>query len=205
MVYPGSDHMVSTAICQPDQATQRVPSQPFVLAVSSVNPNKNFSAVVRALELMGNEAPECVLVGPLNNKVFENAKLDMNKVTYLGYVSDQTLRYLYQHALCLVFPSHYEGFGLPPVEAMRMGCPVVVSRSSSLPEVCGDAALYCDPTQPQTLADAIASLIHSPALAAILRERGRRHTQQYTWRAAAGRALRQLQLAVDAAINESTT
>lgn len=204
VVYPGSDHMAVDPTYQPDHAAKRVPPRPFVLAVSSVNPNKNFGAVVKALELMGNEAPECVLVGPMNSKVFENAKLDMSKITYLGYVSDQTLTYLYQRALCLVFPSHYEGFGLPPVEAMRMGCPVVVSRSSCLPEVCGDAALYCDPTKPQTLADAIASLIRSPALAAMLSERGRRHTQQYTWRNAAARMLRRLQFAVDTAQNEST-
>ncbi len=199
VVYPGSDHMTAATIGEADQLTHAMPQRPFVLAVSSVNPNKNFGAVVRALELMGPEAPECVVVGPLNSKVFESSRLDMNKVTYLGFVSDQTLRYLYQHALCLVFPSHYEGFGLPPVEAMRMGCPVVVSRSSCLPEVCGDAALYCDPTQPQTLADAIEKLVRSPLTAAILRERGAQHSQQYSWRSAAARMLERLQLAVESA------
>lgn len=199
VVYPGSDHMTPTIIDEADQLTHAVPTRPFVLAVSSVNPNKNFGAVVRALELMGSEAPECVVVGPLNSKVFESSKLDMKKVTYLGFVSDQTLKHLYQHALCLVFPSHYEGFGLPPVEAMRMGCPVVVSRSSCLPEVCGDAALYCDPKRPQTLADAIASLVRSPLTAAIMRERGRQHAQQYSWRAAAASMLERLQLAVESA------
>ena len=199
VVYPGSDHMTPATAAEADQLAHVVPQRPFVLAVSSVNPNKNFGAVVRALELMGPGAPECVVVGPLNSKVFESSRLDMKKVTYLGFVSDQTLKYLYQHALCLVFPSHYEGFGLPPVEAMRMGCPVVVSRSSCLPEVCGDAALYCDPTHPQTLADAIEELVHSPSTAAMMRERGVHHAQQYNWRAAASQMLERLQLAVEAA------
>lgn len=205
VVYPGVDHIVPVAVGQIDPAVQKVPQRPFVLAVSSVNPNKNFGAVVRALELMGPDAPECVVVGPFNSKVFESAKLDMTKIIYLGYVSDQTLTSLYQRALCLVFPSHYEGFGLPPVEAMRMGCPVVVSQSSCLPEVCGDAALYCDPTNPQTLADAITSLVNSPARAKNLCERGRQHAQKYTWRAAAARMVERLQMAVGSVNNGRTT
>lgn len=202
VVYPGSDHMRPGVAGEACPAMQRVPHRPFVLAVSSVNPNKNFGAVIRALELMGSDAPECVVVGPFNSKVFENAKLDMAKVTYLGYVSDETLGYLYQRALCLVFPSHYEGFGLPPVEAMRMGCPVIVSQSSCLPEVCGNAALYCDPAKPQTLADAIATLVSSPARAATLRDRGLAHVQQYTWRNAAARMVKRLKLAIESTTQE---
>ncbi len=209
VVYPGSDHMVPSPASPADggitdAVINKLPHRPFVLAVSSVNPNKNFGAVVRALELMGLGAPECVVVGPFNSKVFEKAKLDMTKITYLGYVSDQDLMRLYQRALCLVFPSFYEGFGLVPVEAMRMGCPVIVSRTSCLPEVCGDAALYCDPSKPQTLANAIASLIASPARTAILRQRGLQHTAQYTWREAAARLLGQLELAVESAQSRST-
>lgn len=197
VVYPGADHVLPGVNVDARHAIKRVPKRPFVLAVSSLNPNKNFGAVVRALEMMGSDAPECVVVGPFNSKVFGCTKLDMSKLTYLGYVSDETLCYLYQHALCLVFPSHYEGFGLPPMEAMRMGCPVVVSQSSCLPEVCGDAALYCDPAKPKTLADAIASLIHSPARVALLRELGKKHAQQYTWRGAAAKLVERLKIAIE--------
>jgi glycosyltransferase involved in cell wall biosynthesis len=197
VVYPGVDHAQPDIKNDSSHEINRVPRQPFVLAVSSVNPNKNFGAVVRALELMGSDAPECVVVGPLNNKVFESAKLDLAKVTYLGYVSDETLNHLYQHALCLVFPSHYEGFGLPPVEAMLAGCPVIVSQTSCLPEVCGDAALYCDPAKPQTLADAIASLVHSPAQVALFRELGRQHAKQYTWHLAAAQMVERLKMAIE--------
>ena len=202
VVYPGSDHVLPGKKSDSCHEIDRVLKRPFVLAVSSVNPNKNFGAVVRALELMEPDAPQCVVVGPLNSKVFESAKLDMDKVTYLGFVSDETLSHLYQHALCLVFPSHYEGFGLPPIEAMRSGCPVVVSQSSCLPEVCGEAALYCDPAKPQTLADAIASLIHSPARVALFRELGRQHAEQYTWRRAAAQMVERLKMAIDVADEE---
>jgi glycosyltransferase involved in cell wall biosynthesis len=202
VVYPGVDHVQPDIKNDSSDEISRVPRRPFVLAVSSVNPNKNFGAVVRALELMGSDAPECVVVGPLNNTVFESAKLDLAKVTYLGYVRDETLIHLYQHALCLVFPSHYEGFGLPPIEAMRAGCSVVVSQTSCLPEVCGDAALYCDPARPQTLADAIASLIQSPAKVALLRQLGKQHAQQYTWRGAAAKMVERLKMAIESSDKE---
>lgn len=197
VVYPGADHVLPGVEIDSCHAIKRVPKRPFVLAVSSLNPNKNFGAVIRALEMMGPNAPECVVVGPFNSKVFKDTKLDKTKLTYLGYVSDETLCYLYENALCLVFPSHYEGFGLPPMEAMRMGCPVVVSQSSCLPEVCGDAALYCDPAKPQTLADAIASLIHSPARVALLRQLGKQHATQYTWRGAAAKLVERLKMAIE--------
>ena len=179
----GSDH---TGLLKPFIAAEvlkQLPAGPFVLAVSSVNPNKNFDLVVRALELLGDGAPSCVIVGQINERVFGNAKLDSNKVMYLGYVSDETLLALYQRALCLVYPSFYEGFGLPPVEAMSCGCPVIASQTSSLPEVCGDAALYCDPYQPQTLANAIVRLRDDPALVLEMRQRGIRQAALYTWKA----------------------
>ena len=125
--------------------------KPFVMAVSSASPNKNFLSVIAALTLMGQNAPECVIVGQRYDRVFANSKLDTDRVHQLGYVTDGELVALYQTAGLLIYPSFYEGFGLPPLEAMWHGCPVIAANTSAMPEVCADAVIYCDPHQAQTL------------------------------------------------------
>jgi len=84
-----------------------------------------------------------------------------------------------------VYPSFYEGFGLPPLEAMTCGCPVVVSRVASLPEVCGEAAVYCDPADPADIARAIETVLGNPELQADLRQRGPERAARFTWTNAA--------------------
>jgi glycosyltransferase involved in cell wall biosynthesis len=88
---------------------------------------------------------------------------------------------LYQRAACLVYPSRYEGFGFPPLEAMACGCPVIVSQTSSLPEVCGDAALYVDPEAPAQLAAAIRRVLCEEGLRAQLRVAGLERAQRWSW------------------------
>jgi glycosyltransferase involved in cell wall biosynthesis len=156
--------------------------QAFVLAVSSDNPNKNFASVVSALALMGADAPPCVIVGPRNDRVFAQSHLDASRVHHLGYVSDAELVALYQHAGVLVYPSFYEGFGLPPLEAMWHGCPVIAARTSALPEVCGDAAVYCDASDPRTLAESIRSILGDAQAQQSMRLKGRAHARQFQWR-----------------------
>jgi glycosyltransferase involved in cell wall biosynthesis len=157
--------------------------RPFVLAVSSLNPNKNFRAVVEALQRLGDAAPwRVVIAGGTHPRVFagDGAALPAH-VTHVGYVTDAQLRALYEAAACFVYPSFYEGFGLPPLEAMLCGCPVIVSDAASLPEVCGDAALYCDPQRPETLADAMRTLMADAALRARLTEAGRARAATFSW------------------------
>jgi glycosyltransferase involved in cell wall biosynthesis len=158
-----------------------LPEAPYLLAVSSVNPNKNFSSVLRALELLGADAPPCVIAGQRYDRVFGQSGLDTRRVTHVGYVSDAELYALYSRAMCLLFPSFYEGFGLPPVEAMALGCPAIVSNTSVLPEICGDAALYCDPAKPETLAAAIGRLRADPGVRADLVARGRERVRLFSW------------------------
>jgi glycosyltransferase involved in cell wall biosynthesis len=100
-------------------------------------------------------------------------------------VSDGELKALYQNAACFVFPSIYEGFGIPPLEAMSCGCPVIASTAEAVQEVCGSAALYFDPKQPEQLAQRLAMLFNNPQLAADLATVGRSRAGGYSWRGAA--------------------
>lgn len=177
----GCDHMLRLVPEKPSALLERLGGQPYVLAVSSASPNKNFDGVLKALALMGPSAPHCVIVGQQYSKVFKGVKLHDERVIEMGYVSDEALAGLYKHAMCLVYPSFYEGFGLPPLEAMLLGCPVIASNRSSLPEVCGDAALYCDPSDPKTIATAISELVQHPELVERLRLKSQTHAKKFTW------------------------
>jgi glycosyltransferase involved in cell wall biosynthesis len=110
-------------------------------------------------------------------------------VRLLGRVTDAELRALYENALCLIFPSRYEGFGIPPLEAMWCGCPVLAARAGAVPEVCGDAALWFDAEGPATPAAALLRLLEDHSLADGLRAAGRARAQMYSWDAAAARLL----------------
>lgn len=154
VTYNGVEHLKDI---QPDDRILAKIPKDYVLAVSSQNPTKNFKLVLEAAE----QLPDVnfVIAGGSNTKVFNGKeKKTLANVHYVGYVSDQELVSLYRHAKGFVYPSLYEGFGIPPLEAMYFGCPVIVSNSASLPEVCGDAALYCDPHDVNSLCDCIEEL-----------------------------------------------
>jgi glycosyltransferase involved in cell wall biosynthesis len=157
----------------------------FLLAVSSLNPNKNFAAILRALKLARLEVP-LVIAGEANPLVFGGGAPPEGAVM-VGRVGDAELRALYEHALGFVFPSFYEGWGLPPGEAMALGCPVVVSISTSLPEVCGEAALYCDPADDASIARALTRLVEDAPRRAELAALGRAQSAKHTWRGVAER------------------
>lgn len=110
------------------------------------------------------------------------AELDIkDNVQFIGYVDDDALPALMSGARAFVFPSLYEGFGMPVLEAMACGTPVLTSTTSSLPEVAGDAALLVDPTSTRALADGLSRLLHDTALCDTLRERGRARASGFTW------------------------
>jgi glycosyltransferase involved in cell wall biosynthesis len=102
-------------------------------------------------------------------------------VRFFGFVPDETLAVLYRLAAAFVFPSLYEGFGLPPLEAMASGTPVITSNVSSLPEVVGDAALLIDPYEPDAIADAMYRVLSDSALRESLRERGFARARHFSW------------------------
>ena len=158
--------------------------KPFALAVSSPTPNKNFGAIAQALVLMGPAAPRCVAVGAADAAVFQAAE-GGDALLRVGYVSDAELKALYQHATCFVFPSFYEGFGIPALEAMACGCPVLASTAPAVLETCGDAARYFDPSQPADLASRLRDLFASSAEQAQMRAQGLARAQLFSWRRAA--------------------
>jgi len=154
----------------------------FVLAVSSHSPHKNLQALCDAAKLIDGRALQIVVAGGANVRVFGPLAASWgDQVKLLGYVSDGQLRALYSHAACFAYPSLYEGFGLPPLEAMACGCPVVVSNAASLPEVCGEAAVYCDPRDPSDLARSITRVTEDNELQLTLRSRGLQRAGTFTW------------------------
>jgi glycosyltransferase involved in cell wall biosynthesis len=151
--------------------------QPFVLYPANRWRHKNHDRLFDAFALVRTTRPDLRLV--LTGVGHDGRALPPG-VEARGRVSPDTLVELYRTAACLVFPSLYEGFGLPPLEAMACGCPVAVSRATSLPEVCGDAAEYFDPRRSEEMAAAI-----TRALEGRLVERGLARAAQFTWEACA--------------------
>lgn len=160
----------------------------FYLAVSSPTPNKNFKLIGEAVEGIGEKNLSFAIAGGSNTKVFSEAKTasgSNHSIEYLGYVSDADLLRLYSSAYAFVFPSRYEGFGIPPLEAMSMGCPVLAAKIDSVVEVCGDAALYFDPYDASTLREALLSIDQDPVLRDTLATKSKERASLFTWASAA--------------------
>jgi glycosyltransferase involved in cell wall biosynthesis len=158
----------------------------YVFAASSVTPHKNFAVVARAIEALGDRGLQLVVAGESGHKRFGSVDMSgMRSVKFVGYVSDEQLRALYEQAAVFVFPSLYEGFGLPPLEAMAFGCPVIASSAASIPEVCGDAAAYFEPHDDAQLAGHIERLLSDPSERDRLVARGRERLAHHSWTACA--------------------
>lgn len=180
----GADHLDPVVADTSVLAEHALVNDRFVLAVSSMNPTKNFSRLVQAFAALNDPTVDLVIVGMANTTVFGKVD-DLSKVAtnikYVGYISDEKLKALYQNAHCFLYPSIYEGFGIPPLEAMRNGCPTIVGKSAALPEVCADAALYCDPLSTTNITSKLRELLDSPQLRADLKQRGYVRADQYRW------------------------
>lgn len=191
LLHNGGDHLGRTV---PDPGILErlglVPGR-FLLAVGSANPTKNLEALVRAFARVSSEpAMKLVIVGDSRPRVFaDHASPDGPGVLRTGPLGDTALKALYGAALSLVYPSLYEGFGLPPLEAMACGCPVAAARAGAIPEVCGDAALYFDPRSEDEMTVAMQTLIQEPELRERLRDAGRARVQAFAWKASAQRLL----------------
>lgn len=160
----------------------------YILFVGNVKPHKNLSALVKAFGSICDKIPhDLVIVGKKEGFITgdeivakEAARLG-SRVQFTGYVDDEKLRQYFAHADALVFPSLYEGFGLPPLEAMAAGCPVLVSTAASLPEICGDAAVYCDPYRAEDIASKLLELLTDEDLREEFRRKGYERARTFTW------------------------
>jgi glycosyltransferase involved in cell wall biosynthesis len=162
----------------------------YVLAVSSPTPNKNFARIVDAAARLADVPVRFVIAGAADSRVFAPGPVcEGERIVRVGYVTDAQLRSLYEQAMCFVFPSKYEGFGIPPLEAMGLGCPVVASAIDAVREVCGDAARYFDPSDGAELARIIRELSGSAGELERMRERGRARAAAFSWREGARRSL----------------
>ncbi|MBR0657401.1 glycosyltransferase family 4 protein [Plastoroseomonas arctica] len=186
----GADHMLR-APADP-AALDRHGLRPggYALAVGSRAQHKNLGALSASAQLLAARGMTLAIVGSLDASVFRQGADGVDfPALALGRVSDAELRALYESAACLLFPSRYEGYGLPPVEAMACGCPVLAAPGHAVEEICGDAALYADCATPAGPAAALARLLDETGLAADLRARGLQRAQPLRWEnAAAGLA-----------------
>lgn len=162
----------------------------FILFVGRLNARKNLPGLLRALSLMGVNDVPCVVVGSADWKgdrsIAMVTELGLSeRVRFIGSPSSEDLALIYAMASVFCFPSFEEGFGLPALEAMASGCPVVVSDRPSLREVCGDAAVYADPGDPHAIATQLDRLLSNSAVSRDLADRGLRRAAGFTWARAA--------------------
>jgi glycosyltransferase involved in cell wall biosynthesis len=154
----------------------------YLLSVGNQSPNKNISRLIEAHLRAGPNLPPLVIVGGDANGTERQVQHSTQRVHLLGRVDDATLRCLYANALGFIFPSLYEGFGIPPLEAMLLGTPVMAAKRSALPEVLQDGALWFDPTDVDRMARALNQFATLPAAAlADLKRRGTKIARQFTW------------------------
>jgi glycosyltransferase involved in cell wall biosynthesis len=190
VVYPGVKDLTHI-----QRVPVSVPANKYVFFVGTAKKRKNLLNLVRGFILAAERGLTCDLViagrfekdSAYAREIMEAiARAHMeSRVHILGKISDGELTYLYEHALAFTFPSQLEGFGMPVVEAMQLGVPVLTSTTSSLPEAAGDAAVLINPEDPDQIAEAIQRVFGDQGLRAELIEKGKAHARNFSWERAA--------------------
>lgn len=193
VIHNGIDHMTRA---RPDPAALHrlglVPGQ-FVVSLANTQAHKNIAMLLRAFADPALRAVTLVLFGSHGADQFNSCgHVVPPNVRFAGRIDDGQLAALLGAARCLAFPSCTEGFGLPPLEAMHAGCPALVAPAGALPEVCGDAAIYADPGQPDQWVEAIVRLGHDDALRQRLIAAGHDQAARFTWANAAQQLIAEL-------------
>lgn len=187
VIHCAADSLVEVESRQPDVEWL----EGAYLVVGTLARHKNLLAPVRALAASGRHVVVVGAAGAGNVFADESTSFGQNVAIAKG-LTDAELRWLYENSRALVFPSSYEGFGLPVLEAQTLGCPVIASNAASIPEVAGDGALYFDPDDTEGLLRQVDALERDPALADRLIERGRVNATRFGWRKSADQVLQRI-------------
>ncbi|MEI7431502.1 MAG: glycosyltransferase family 1 protein [Betaproteobacteria bacterium] len=187
VVYLGYEKFPFFAGLQKNASMSQIDTRPYFLYVGSRAEYKNFKSLLQAIassrQLKDHFRLVCFGGGPFSpdeNELIKELGFSESQVTQVGG-GDETLANLYANAAAFVYPSLYEGFGIPPLEAMSLGCPVLCSNTSSLPEVVGDAGEYFDPSRIDSIADAIERVMDSSATRASLVANGMKRCASFSW------------------------
>lgn len=183
VVYPGADHILDLPPDMNVLSRLKLEPRKYVLAVGSLAPHKNLP-VLNLIDWRQYGVKICI-VGTGNSMVFQQQSgqhpFDLQQAVFAGRIPDSELRALYTHALAFIFPSSYEGFGTPPLEAMYCGCPVIASNATSIPEVCGEGALYFNPKSGEGLQVNIERILSEPGLREQQVVRGSQRAEKFGW------------------------
>lgn len=175
-----------------DYASNTNTKEQYILAVSSLDPRKNFLNLLKAFSLIQDKDIKLYVIGG-ENSIYRTSMTKLNDITYtervkwLGRVNDSDLVQYYRHAELFIYPSLYEGFGIPPIEAMACGTPVVVSHIAPLIEVCGDAAAYINPLDIHDIAAIMTDLLHNADRRNVLKTLGSQRVKLFSWQDSANK------------------
>lgn len=167
----------------------------FFFSVGTIEPRKNYETLIQAFAMFHKDHPDYHLI-IAGKKGWDGSYIEdleelvtsnylQKYVHILGYITNKSLNKLYNQAFAFVFPSYYEGFGIPPLEAINCGCPVISSYTSSMPEVLGEAAIFCDPSQPSEFAKAMEKIASDENFRNELINKGRLQSKKFSWTSSA--------------------
>lgn len=194
VTYPGIKKTMPSMLTKTELQKKYTISDKYILFVGTLQPRKNITALIEAFSKIKKDDLQLVIIGK-KGWLYEEILAAPQKcgvqdsVKFLDFVGDDDLPSFYKYALCYCLPSLYEGFGLPVLEAMQYGCPVITSKVSSLPEAGGDAALYVDPQNVDDIAKQLAKVVSDKNLREKMREKGYLHIKKFSWEKAAKETL----------------
>ncbi len=182
------------------EKTATTPREKIILTVGGLEPRKNISTLVDAFLTLDEKFAEYKLVliggnGWNSQQLIKKINQHAHRISHLTHISGTELPEYYRRATLFVFPSLYEGFGLPPLEAMACETPVVCSNASSLPEVCGVSALLCNPVSVADMREKMTILLHDESLRTTLAQSGLEHAEKFTWERCAAQSIEAIRMA----------